>query len=583
MPIVSYNLSQFKKLFSSKYTCIAIILIVSFGVYLNTMWNGFVYDDEFQVLENPWIKDVRYIHDIFLSHVWAFQGVGWVSNYYRPMMHIILMIDYYLFGLKPWGYHLINIILHAGVSVLVFLIASMLINHPGRREKRLSPPFTGGEKGEGEYNLLFPLIAAILFAAHPIHTEVVAWVSGIPELSFTLFYLLSFYFYIKADDEYGKHFILSILFFFLSTLCKETALTLPILLIVYDYSSSQSKIQNLKSHMMRYIPYIIVAGIYFTLRTNAIGGFAPQKAHPELDNWQYLINIFPLFIQYLEKLILPINLNAYHVLHPISSILEWKAIASVIITFAFILTAYFLRKIDKLSFFSLLLIVITILPVLYIPALGENTFAERYLYLPSIGFVILMALTLERIYCNRRLGQTASLATILAAIVLLGLYCAGTLKRNFIWRDNYTLWSETVKKSPDGAIPHNSMGVVYLKQGRLDEALQEFQTALKLEPDYSNAHINLGISFANKGWLDDAIKEFKLAIRLKSDNPEAYNNLGATYYDKGWVDMAIEHYLIALRLKPNYRKAHYNLAEAYYDKGWVDMAIEHYRIAQDLK
>ena len=211
MPIVSYNLSQFKKLFSSKYTCIAIILIVSFGVYLNTMWNGFVYDDEFQVLENPWIKDVRYIHDIFLSHVWAFQGVGWVSNYYRPMMHIILMIDYYLFGLKPWGYHLINIILHAGVSVLVFLIASMLINHPGSREKRLSPPFTGGEKGEGEYNLLFPLIAAILFAAHPIHTEVVAWVSGIPELSFTLFYLLSFYFYIKADDEYGKHFILSIL------------------------------------------------------------------------------------------------------------------------------------------------------------------------------------------------------------------------------------------------------------------------------------------------------------------------------------------------------------------------------------
>src|SRR3990172_9261254 len=214
MPIVSYNLSQFKKLFSSKYTCIAIILIVSFGVYLNTMWNGFVYDDEFQVLENPWIKDVRYIHDIFLSHVWAFQGVGWVSNYYRPMMHIILMIDYYLFGLKPWGYHLINIILHAGVSVLLFL-----------------------------------LIAAILFAAHPIHTEVVAWVSGIPELSFTLFYLLSFYFYIEADDEYGNHFILSILFFFLSTLCKETALTLPILLIVYDYSSSQSKIQNLKSHM----------------------------------------------------------------------------------------------------------------------------------------------------------------------------------------------------------------------------------------------------------------------------------------------------------------------------------------------
>jgi hypothetical protein len=124
----STNLTPAKKLLSPKYIAIAIILIVSISVYLKTLPNEFVYDDRFQVLNNPWIKDIRYIPDIILSDVWAFEGEGPSSNYYRPLMHIIYMIDYHIFGLKPWGFHLTNILFHAGVSVLVFIIASIIIN-----------------------------------------------------------------------------------------------------------------------------------------------------------------------------------------------------------------------------------------------------------------------------------------------------------------------------------------------------------------------------------------------------------------------------------------------------------------------
>ncbi len=113
---------------SAPYTTIVILLIVSIGVYLNTLPNEFVYDDEFQVLRNLWIKDIRNIPEIFLTNVWAFAGKENLSNYYRPLMHIIYMIDYHIFGLKPWGFHLTNIIFHAGVTLLVYLIASILIN-----------------------------------------------------------------------------------------------------------------------------------------------------------------------------------------------------------------------------------------------------------------------------------------------------------------------------------------------------------------------------------------------------------------------------------------------------------------------
>ncbi|MCR4284939.1 MAG: hypothetical protein NUV97_02745, partial [archaeon] len=345
------------------------------------------------------------------------------------------MIDYHIFGLKPWGFHLNNIIFHAGVTLLVYLIASILINQsrdlnfksqiPNSKSKiqnhkskiiNLKSQIQNSKSQilNLKTKILSPaFIAAFLFAAHPIHTEAVTWIGGIPELSFTLFYLLSFYFYmaalprsapyINSDRGGGKGFILSLIFFFLSILCKETALTLPILLLVYDYSFRKDTLLPLSPktlyHLLkRYFPYLIVSIIYFILRTYALGGFAPQpKRHAQLSNYEYLINVFPLFTQYLEKLILPINMNAFYVFHPISSIFQWKGLIALILTLGFVFLVYIFRR-HKVVFLSLLWIVIPLLPVLYIPVLGENTFADRYLYLPSIGFVILISTAIKRIY-----------------------------------------------------------------------------------------------------------------------------------------------------------------------------------------
>jgi hypothetical protein len=128
------------------------------------------------------------------------------------------------------------------------------------------------------------------------------------------------------------------------------------------------------------------------LRFNALGGFSPQEPRIKLSTYGYIINVFPLFMQYLEKLLLPINLNAFYVLHPISSIFEPKGILSLIVTAAFVFLVIISLKKNRMVFFSLLVISLPLLPVFYIPAVGENVFTERYLYLPSFGFALLIAL-----------------------------------------------------------------------------------------------------------------------------------------------------------------------------------------------
>jgi Tfp pilus assembly protein PilF len=550
------------------YFSVLTIVGLSFAAYGNTLFNGFVYDDRAQIVMNQWIKDVKYLPNIFFRNVWGFtelEGVviEGISNYYRPLMHAIYMITYFIFGLKPWGFHLVNIIFHTGVSLLVFLIAIRLL------------------KENQTINYFFSaLIATVWFTLHPIHTEVVAWIAGIPELSFTFFYLLSFYLYMLAterDSVTKWAYSLSVASFFLATFCKEPALTLPIVLVAYDYGSNKISLSHRSfKHLKLYLPYLIAGCIYFGMRAYVLEGFAPIQGHPELSNFQLVINVFPLFIQYLQKLIMPINLNAHHILHPITSALELRGVVSFALTAAFVVCFFVVLKKNKTVFLCLVLIVIPLLPALYIPALGENTFAERYLYLPSVGFALMLAVIIARVLTKR----PNSLAIILIGFFAITvLYFIGTIKRNAVWRDNYTLWIDTVKKSPNAALPHSELGIEYLERGLFDKAAEHFETAIKLEPDNPDYHSNLGLAYSKKGWIDKGISQFLIALRLDSHHINSYYNLGLSYESKGLLNMAMKCYQAALKLNPRHLKAHINLGILYGRKGMAGKAVDHFRAA----
>jgi len=525
-----------------KFIPIMILLLVSFAVYFNALFGDFVYDDKEQVVNNPWIRDIGNIPTIFSRSVWSFQPGLSTWNYYRPLMHIVYMLNYHVFGLKPWGFHLVNILFHCGVSALVFLIIrGFLTEHRVTTSSvYLSPPF----------------MAAMLFASHPIHTEAVTWVAGLPDVAFTFFYLLSFYLYILFREGAKTGYLFSILSFSVATLFKEPALTLPIMLIAYDYQMKKFD-ETLLVGIKRYIPYIVVSGIYLLVRYHALGSFAPLESYTDLSTYQFIINVFPLFREYLTSLLWPFNLNFWHTFHPISTLIEANGMISIVVTVIFIfLVALAAYKKKKIYFVGLLLLIIPLLPAFYIKGISGKPYAERYLYLPSVGYVLLLAILLS--WAKDKLPRAAKSVTIVF-IAIVGLYTVGTINRNKVWKDNFYFWSDTVKKSPDNAIAHNELALAYVTQGQLDRAIAELQTILRLMPDNANAHISLGNVYVAQGQLDRAIAEFQEALRLKPNSAIAHKNLARAYASQGQLDRAIAEFQTALRLKPDFNEAQQGL------------------------
>ncbi len=546
---------------------VTIVFAAAFAINFNSIFNGFVYDDISQILGNRWITGITYLPDIFFKNVAGFVP-GYATSYYRPMMYVVYICDYYLFGLHPWGHHVTNILLHSCVSVLVYLTAIKIVDTAGTVNLSSSrkPAF----------------LAALIFATHTVHSEPVAWVAAVPELSFTLFYLLSFYAYMKATAQPPSlqvtFYTVSVSAFFVSTLCKETALTLPVMLFVFDYYFRKEKVASPVSNLKRHLPFWGAAALYFVLRIHALGGFAPSVKHKGLSAWEYFINVFPLFSGYLGKLFLPVNLSAFHVFHPIFSLAEPPGIYSLAVTALFLTITTIAFRRSRELFFGIALLTVPLLPALYIPGLGESAFSERQVYLPSVGFVIVLAWLFSRMVNVPGIGKIA----LLLPWLMIAAYSAGTVSRNGVWKDDYSLWTDVVAKNPDSATAHEYLGYALYEKGMVDEAIEQYQRSLKINPELIDAHINLGVAYSARKLTDRAIDEYRKALALNPSAVEARTYLGEAYLEKGLSRQAIEQLQAALDNDPDSSRIHHDLGLAYGNAGLLDRAVEHFEAAVKL-
>ena len=544
---------------------VSIIVVVSFGVYFNTLFNSFVYDDFFQIINNPWIRDPQNILKIFSSGAWGFNATE--TNYYRPIMNIIYMVTYALVKLKPWGYHLVNIVFHAAVSILVFFITSRIM-------RKAMHDLTG-------LRAFIPVMTALIFSLHPIHTEVVAWIGGIPDLTFSFFFLLSLYLYILAEKKERSldpyFFTASIGSFFIATLCKEPAVTLPLIIVAYDLVFHRSRI-SIPFCFRRYSFYVLILCVYFIMRITALGGFAPVNQHADLTLLQALLNSVPLFVKYMYLLLVPVHLNAWHVFHPVLHIYDLAFILALGLALSFFLFSLRAYRANKLLFFSICLLTIPLLPALYIPGTGENPFAERYLYLPTFGFAILLSLLLGKL--SSAVSQGKMIVSVLFLMICV-LYSTITFSRNYDWKDDITFWTDTSRKSPDEPLPHYNLGNALERQGRLDEAIQQYKRAIVLKPA-SVAYKALGHVYSLKGLKNETAKEYMKALELEPGNAELHNETGIILMETGNYDNALDHFMKAVELVPDDAKLRYNYAIALRKNNRTPEAIDQLKIAIKL-
>jgi tetratricopeptide (TPR) repeat protein len=517
-------------IFQSRLRAGLLLFALTVAVYSNTLFNGFVWDDHPQILSNPWIEDVRHIPAILSSPVWGFEDEVTASNYYRPTMHLLYMAEYHLFGRSPWGWHLVNVLLH-GLSAVVALIffSRMLKKEPGA--------------------VLFAFMGASLFALHTINSEVAGFVAAVPELLLAIFYISALILYAKSVEERSKTMLaLSTLAFFMAILSKEPAITFGPMLAAFDLYEGRRpwKIEVLK----RYAWFAVALAVYMAIRTFAMGAPGLRSAkHGYLDAWQAFVNIFPLAAKYLKSMLLPTNLSPFHVFDPAYSITDPRALVSItVVVLVAAMVVMLALKISRLFVLSLAMFFITLSLALYVPVLGLNAFSEVYVYLPSTGFALFMAVVFSRT------NKKAAAAGYLVMISLLGL---NTFMRNFDWKDDLTIWKKTVENQPDNYYALFVLGGSYKAMGDNARAVETLTASIEANERMArpelftvgNARVMLAEIYMNENRYPEAIAEYLGAIEASPQGRHIRNidyNLGLAYQKNNELQKAAAAYAGAL-------------------------------------
>ena len=495
----------------------ALFLIVAATVlaYANSLSGAFVFDDTKQIAGNPALHTWSNIVRAFTSDVWSFQRgtltAGISLPYYRPLFTAYLTVNYQLFGLWEPGWHLMNLLVHVIVTVLVYYLL-----------KRLSG------------NQLIALLAALIFGLHPAHVESVSWISGIPDPLAALFYVPSLIWYVRYREEgHRKWLAASVVAFGLSLLCKETPLTLPIVLAAWELvreKGENSWLGRAKAIIPQLVPYAIVGAAYLALRYAVLGHLSWQ--HPFMagvPDSAFWMTVPYVFLNYLQHLIAPFYLSLIYGKPFVTGAADPRFLlpAALLLGLGCVLWIY-RKKLNWQVWVALALIVAPILPVLNLKVFHyEYIIQDRYLYLPSIGFCYLIAILILQLARKR-----ASLALAVGAGLLLA-FGASTILQNRVWHNSVTLWQRAVYYSPNSRTTHYNLGLAYLGVDQYGPAQTELLEAKQLDPENAKVYNNLALAQAGLGHADEAIKNLKTALALDQRFFEAQTNLGKLLYDKG--------------------------------------------------
>ena len=541
---------------------VALLVIVCGVVYFNSLFNGFVFDDRATIVENEYITSVIENLPSFFNS--SYFKIAESEASYRPVATFSYHLLYAIFELNPFGYHLGSLILHTLNVILVYALMNFVQN-----SKTSS------------------LVAALLFACHPVLTEAVNGISFNEDLLAALFFLLSFICYIKLNPQDKKiqtsYFLLSLAFYLLGLLSKEMAITLPAVIFLYDIiirptpgadGFVRQVIQSLKHRILLYLAYAAVSIFYLCLNFAIIVKPAEGQQFAYGGIGERLLYLPYHIFNFIRLAILPINLSADYVYAYPENFFGLANIFSVVVVAAIVIASFAIYKKSKEMVFGIWWFMITLSPVYNLIEIF-NPLAERYLYLPLVGFCMVISLLFSGLM-NRRFNMAprkSKIVILFLMITLLATYSTMTISRNRDWKDGLSLWSKTLETTPNSAPVHGNLGRAYLEHDLLEEAIREFKAALSIKPRSHKAHYNLGFAYEKKGLIKEAIQQFEKTLTLKPDYANAHFNLGNIYKQLRLLDKAIIAYKHVIEIDPEDIEARNNLGVAYAMQGQLDKAI----------
>ncbi|MGA3323805.1 MAG: tetratricopeptide repeat protein [Terriglobia bacterium] len=528
------------------FSWLAGLCLATYAVYLPVLRFDFVFDDRPFILQNPWLLSWRYIPRFFSAHLVAFLHPHSQGTYYRPCLLLWLLIQRKLWNLSPMGWHLSTLTLHVLAVLGVYLLAREV----------LCRRFGAG-------------VAALVFALHPAHVESAAWIMGLPDPLMTLLAVSATVCHIHRRQSHGPSrqvwLATSLLLYAAAILTKEVALTLPALIFAYEWifpsavnASSQGMARRFRDAFAPTWGYWGVTAAYLAARWAALGGLS----HPLTPlAWKTMVATWPVVLWlHLKLLVWPVGLSAFYDV-PYSTHLGLTTFAlplTAVVTGALILS-YLGWKSPRAAFAGVWLFLPMVL-LLNLRVFPEGEIVhDRFMYFPSVGISLLVALGAEWLAGSPRLPfstRARQAVTVAALGILLGgatnYYCR-------FWANDGRLYGRALAVAPGNNLATNNLAADLSDQGRYEEATALYERILARAPDYSLALYNLGYCQYRMGRFEDARKNLTRAVALSPGEPEPSLYLGLTNFRTGHLEDALANLRHAVEINPKNARYRFTL------------------------
>ena len=544
------------------FPMLIVLLVLIF--YSPAMNAGFIWDDDDYVTKNENLRSLAGLKRIWLNPGATYQ--------YYPLVHTSFWVEYHLWQLHPFGYHLVNILVHGLSSVLLFLILRKL-------------------------GFSWAWLATAIFALHPVHVESVAWITERKNVLSSLFYLLSLLFYLRYIDpppeslntpskrsgqstgeslsNLWRSYIPALFFFLCALLCKTVAASLPVSILLLLW---WKKNRIAWKDILPLIPFFILGGVLGLITAKLEKTIVGAKG----AQWDWSLTERCLIAGralwfYAGKLLFPHPLIFIYPKWQISAKEAVQYLYPLIVLFA-IISLWLLRdKTGKAPLAAVLFFIVSLFPALgffNVYPMLYSFVADHFQYLASIGLIVLysglIASGVKKIFPSNLKIQHCLVAVIPLALGVL------TWRQTHVYQNIETLWRETLAKNPNAWIAHNNLATLLTDQGKFDEAIKHLKEAVRLNPEWETAHYNLGYAIIKKGDTEEGMKYYRKAIELNPKYTSAYINLGISYDSLGDYKQAIQNFNKAKELMPGKDSIYLCLGNSYSSLGSLDEAISFY-------